>query len=110
MSESTSKGGVGAVGVVQIVFIILKCAKTGVIGSWPWWKVMLPFICTIGLVCFCGSIACCGVIANKICCNDKTGKRKHTTVEIDIENPNKKQVVVSKCNDTSIYRVENLST
>ncbi len=108
MSNTSSKGGVGAVGVVQIVFIILKCTKTGVIRSWPWWKVMLPFICTIGLVCFCGSIACCGVIAIEGCCNDKTEKSKHATVEIDIENPHEKQqVVVSTCNDSSTYRIVN---
>ena len=107
MSEPTSKGGVSAVGVVQIVFVILKCTNNGVIGLWPWWKVMLPLICTTGLLCFFGCIACCGIIAIDGGCNDndKTKKPNQVQVEIDIENPDKRQVVVSKCNDSSTYRI-----
>ena len=62
-NNNQSKAGTGAVGVVQIVFIILKLTKTGTISNWPWWMVMLPFICTLGLACCCSLTACCcGII------------------------------------------------
>ena len=92
---SSSKCGIGAVGVVQIVFIIMKCTKYGVIGTWHWWKVMLPLFCTIGLMCFCGCIACCIAKSNK----------KLNKVEIDIENHPIPQIMVSNCNNCTIYRV-----
>ena len=94
-ASSGSKGGIGAAGVVQIVFIILKCTKYGVIGTWHWWKVMLPLICTVGLMCFCGCIACCIVKSNK----------KLNKVEIYIENPRIPRVMISNCNNCTIYRV-----
>ena len=51
-------GGVSAVGVVQIIFIIMKlCAPETAIYHWPWWKVMLPLECSVGLVIL---IGCCG--------------------------------------------------
>lgn len=101
MSKSASfnsKGGIGATGVVQIVFIILKCTNSGVIGSWQWWKVMLPLICTVGLMCSCGCVACVA------CCIVKSNK-KLNKVEIDIENPHSPQVVASNCNNCTTYRV-----
>ena len=42
-------GGVasgGLVTIIQAAFIICKIIKTNVIGDWPWWKVMLPLICS----------------------------------------------------------------
>ncbi len=99
-ASSGSKGGIGVLGVVQILFIILKCTKTGPVGSWHWWKVMLPLICTVGLVCFCGCLACCGFITTHI----KPNKRQNK-VEVDIENPSISQVVASTCNNSTTYRV-----
>lgn len=50
MNNSSAKsGGVSVLGVVQIVFIILKLV--GVI-SWSWWVVLIPLWITIGLVLF----------------------------------------------------------
>ena len=98
-SDSNSKTGVCSIGIIQIVFIILKCTKSGVIESWPWWKVMLPTICTIGLICFFGCIACCGIIMTHMCYNDKKINKVH------IEIPNKPNVVVSTCHDSTIYRI-----
>lgn len=98
MSKSASSGskcGIGAVGVVQIVFIILKCTKYGVIGTWYWWKVMLPLICTVGLMGFCGCIVSCIFNSNK----------QLNKVEIDIENPRISNVMVSNCNNCTTYRV-----
>ena len=99
-ASSGSKGGIGVLGVVQILFIILKCTKTGPVGSWHWWKVMLPLICTVGLVCFCGCLACCVFITTHIKPNKQQNK-----VEIDIENPHTPQVVASTCNNSTTYRV-----
>ena len=63
-ASAASAGGVGSVGVVQIVFLILKICKTAPIGGWPWWKVMLPMECSVGLICSVGCCAAgCGVIA-----------------------------------------------
>ena len=56
-NNGASAGGVSAVGVVQIVFIIMKLCKTAPIGGWPWWKVMLPMECSVSLIC---CIGCCG--------------------------------------------------
>jgi hypothetical protein len=57
-NNSSANGGVGVLGVIQIVFIILKCINNKVIGAWPWWKVLLPTIIGAGImVCVC----CCGI-------------------------------------------------
>ena len=45
--EVVQKGGIGFVGLLQIVFIVLKLC--GVI-SWSWVLVMLPLIIIAGLV------------------------------------------------------------
>ena len=43
-SEATNTG-VGVVGVIQIVFLILKLCK---VIDWSWWLVMLPTLFEIG--------------------------------------------------------------
>jgi putative effector of murein hydrolase LrgA (UPF0299 family) len=40
-SESSSSGGIGFVGVLQIVFIVLKLCK---VIEWSWWWVLSPII------------------------------------------------------------------
>ena len=56
MNNSSAKsGGVSVLGVIQIVFIILKLV--GVI-SWSWWVVLIPLWITIGLILF---IALCTI-------------------------------------------------
>jgi hypothetical protein len=90
-NDTASKGGISAVGVVQIVFIILKATHTGVIGTWPWWKVMLPIICSTGLICFamCMSISCICFITQ--CDKDKDkDKNKSNIVEVLIDPENQK--------------------
>ena len=68
-SSSASAGGVSGVGVVQIVFLILKLCKIAPIGNWPWWKVMLPLECSVGLICCLGCcLSGCGVL---VLCFDK---------------------------------------
>lgn len=56
MGGESAKGGTGALGIVQIVFFILKICNVHPIGDWPWWKVLLPFECSIALICF---LSCC---------------------------------------------------
>ena len=63
-SSATNTAGVGGVGVVQIVFLILKLCKIAPIGNWPWWKIMLPMECSVGLVCCLGCcVGGCGIIS-----------------------------------------------
>ena len=38
-NNSSSGGGMGILGVLQIVFIVLKCLN---IIDWPWMKVFIP--------------------------------------------------------------------
>ena len=45
--QQTTTGGVGTLGVVQIVFVILKLV--GVI-EWSWWLVFIPLYISIGFV------------------------------------------------------------
>ncbi len=67
MANSNNGGGGGGGGarasgglvtILQALFIICKIIKTNVIGDWPWWKVMLPLICSFGLAIL---LCCCGV-------------------------------------------------
>lgn len=39
-------GGVGFVGLLQLVFIVLKLCK---VITWSWWAVLLPTFISVGL-------------------------------------------------------------
>ena len=68
--------GTSAIGVLQIIFIVLKLTKNEVIGEWPWWKVMLPFICSAGLACcLCNTTLCL------ILCCKKEGSKNNIVFE-----------------------------
>lgn len=43
---TAAKGGVGFVGLLQLVFIVLKLCK---VITWSWWAVLLPTIISVGL-------------------------------------------------------------
>lgn len=45
-SSSASGGGMGLLGVLQVIFIVLKCI--GVI-AWSWWAVLIPLWISMGL-------------------------------------------------------------
>lgn len=45
MSDDSSKGGIGFLGLLQIVFITLKLLK---VIAWSWWVVMLPTLIPLG--------------------------------------------------------------
>lgn len=44
-SSSSSGGGIGFLGLLQIVFITLKLLK---VIAWSWWVVMLPTLIPLG--------------------------------------------------------------
>ena len=46
-SSSSSSGGIGFVGLLQILFIGLKLTN---FIAWPWWQVLLPVIIYFGIV------------------------------------------------------------
>jgi hypothetical protein len=63
-NTARNTAGFSGVGVVQIVFLILKLCKIAPIGKWPWWKVMLPTECIVGLFCCLGCcVGGCGIIS-----------------------------------------------
>lgn len=50
MKTDTRSGGIGFVGLLQIVFIVLKLC--GVI-DWSWWLVLLPIIIWVAVLIVC---------------------------------------------------------
>jgi hypothetical protein len=47
MNNNGSSGGIGFVGLLQIVFIVLKLCK---VIDWSWWWVLAPTWISFGLV------------------------------------------------------------
>ena len=43
---TVAEGGVGFVGLLQLVFIVLKLCK---VITWSWWVVLLPTFISVGL-------------------------------------------------------------
>lgn len=43
---TAARGGVGFLGLLQIVFIVLKLCN---VIAWSWWAVLLPAIISVGL-------------------------------------------------------------
>jgi hypothetical protein len=48
-NSSSSSGGVGFVGLLQVLFIGLKLTN---FIAWPWWQVLLPTIISFGIFVF----------------------------------------------------------
>lgn len=53
--DKKSSGGINLLGVLQIIFIVLKCV--GVI-DWSWWKVFVPLwvdlaLTVLAIICLC---------------------------------------------------------
>ena len=82
MGESQSSGstsGVSVLGVVQIVFLILKLCNVDPIGGWPWWQVMLPLEISTGCMC-----CLCGCYISLVCClKDDTVSTPGTELSIE---------------------------
>ena len=49
MNNKSSGGGMGLLGVLQVIFIVLKCL--GLI-AWSWWAVLIPLWIAIGFILF----------------------------------------------------------
>ena len=53
MNKSSSSGGMGFLGVLQIVFIVLKLCK---VITWSWWVVLIPLwielVVVVGILLF----------------------------------------------------------
>ena len=53
MSNNSSSGGMGFLGVLQIVFIVLKLCK---VITWSWWAVLIPLwielVVVVGILLF----------------------------------------------------------
>lgn len=49
-NSSSSSGGVGFVGLLQILFIGLKLTN---FIAWPWWQVLLPTIISLSILFIC---------------------------------------------------------
>ena len=78
-NTARNTAGFSGVGVVQIVFLILKLCKIAPIGKWPWWKVMLPTECTVGLFCCLGCcVGGCGIIS--LCLSEDKNVAKPGTI------------------------------
>ena len=60
-SEATNTG-VGIVGVIQIVFLILKLCK---VINWSWWLVMLPVLIQVGFIVVIMIIGAVSLIVNR---------------------------------------------
>lgn len=45
-NNSSASGGIGILGVLQIIFVVLKCLD---LVNWSWWTVLIPSFISIGL-------------------------------------------------------------
>ena len=91
---TTTRVGTSMIAVLQIIFIVLKLTKNEVIGEWPWWKVMLPLICSVGFTCcLCNSALCL-----LLCCKKEDPKSNIVFEENAVPQTAKKELQI----DTSI--------
>ena len=49
MSSKQTSGGISALGLLGVVFVVLKLAGLTEVASWSWWWVTAPFWCGIAL-------------------------------------------------------------
>ncbi len=42
-SNSSASGGVSILGLLGVVFVVMKLAGIGAVASWSWWWVTAPF-------------------------------------------------------------------
>lgn len=43
-------GGIGVLGILQIIFIVLKVLGIGVVANWSWAVVLIPLWIDLGLI------------------------------------------------------------
>lgn len=47
--QSASSGGIGILGIIQVVFIILKLLGIAPVATWAWSVVLIPLWISLGL-------------------------------------------------------------
>lgn len=96
--NTSASCSVSVVGVIQIVFIILKLTDNKVISTWPWWKVFLPLIVSssLGLV-----LCCCGVFC--ICIGASCSPMENEN-KVEVYHPHPE---IIKTNEVIVNDVEN---
>lgn len=76
-SSSSSSGGIGFVGLLQILFIGLKLTNY---IAWPWWQVLLPTIISLSIL-----FICLALVAFLLVLKDKEYKFKSKNVTFDVK-------------------------
>ena len=68
---AAATGGVSSLGVVFIVFLILKLTKVPPVANWPWWIITSPIWGLLALMCCCtitaGTCGGCAMVCEKVC-------------------------------------------
>jgi hypothetical protein len=49
-NNATSRGGLGLVGLLTVIFVVCKVAGIGEIANWSWWWVFSPVWIAWGIV------------------------------------------------------------
>jgi hypothetical protein len=76
-SSSSSSGGIGFFGLLQILFIGLKLTN---FIAWPWWQVLLPTIISLSIL-----FICLALVAFFLVLKDKEYKFKSKNVTFDVK-------------------------
>ncbi|NBX48555.1 hypothetical protein EBT25_01215 [bacterium] len=76
-SSSSSSGGIGFFGLLQILFIGLKLTN---FIAWPWWQVLLPTIISLSIL-----FICLALVAFLLVLKDKEYKFKSKNVTFDVK-------------------------
>ena len=83
-NKESSRAGLSLIGVVQVVFLVLKLTGTEPVSNWEWLYIMMPLIISTGLIlCGCVSVGICGCCY--ICLTKENNKSETTTVTLSIE-------------------------
>ncbi len=76
-NSSSNSGGVGFVGLLQVLFIGLKLTN---FIAWPWWQVLLPTIISFSIL-----IICLALVAFLLVLKEKEYKFKSKNVRFDVK-------------------------
>lgn len=48
-TTATKSGGIGVLGILQIIFVALKVFSIGEVATWSWWVVLIPLWIYLGI-------------------------------------------------------------
>jgi fatty acid desaturase len=64
MSQSTKSSGISLLGLVFLIFLVLKLTGIGAVATWSWWWVTAPlWLPTAAYIGFLGSVIILGILA-----------------------------------------------